>query len=325
LLDKELHEWQPSVLLVEHVENAAGISRWLARRVPQPNVAVILVSHGLHSLDFMFDAQRAPGLRSVLKRLRRIRLIGRMLETERKIVSAVEAVWSMNATEAEVVRWLGGKRVSVMPQACVARDIACRPVRGRFGYVGSLSHALNASGLDSVIGALGSRGSNPETLEIRVVGSPYASMKRRWSRIPQVAMLGPLSEDAFLAECASWSAMIHPLFVWGKGRSLKVTTALELGLPLISTAPGVRGYDLEPGRDFVCAEDPQTFLGAMVRAAEDPKGLAKIGARARAQRDAAHTITRCQNWIRDEFNSFVTLPTSGRCDEDLPRSSGRLF
>jgi glycosyltransferase involved in cell wall biosynthesis len=313
LLDKELHEWQPSVLLVEHVENAAGIRRWLAKRVPQPNVAVILVSLGLHSLDFMFDAQRAPGLRSFLKRLRRIGLIGRMLETEREIVSVVEAVWSMNATEAEVVRWLGGKRVSVMPQACVARDIACRPVRGRFGYVGSLTHALNASGLDSVIGALGSRGSNPETLEIRVVGSPYASMTRRWSDVRQVSMLGPLPEDEFLAECASWSAMIHPLFVWGKGRSLKVTTALELGLPLISTAPGVRGYDLEPSRDFVCADDPPGFVGEMLRCADDPQLLEAVGKSARARRDTVHTLARFQEWMRGEIGVTVSAHKGDRC------------
>jgi glycosyltransferase involved in cell wall biosynthesis len=50
----------------------------------------------------------------------------------------------------------------------------------------------------------------------------------------------------------------------GAGSSLKVLEALACGIPLISTATGVRGYPLLPGRHYTAAEDADGFARAIL-------------------------------------------------------------
>jgi glycosyltransferase involved in cell wall biosynthesis len=55
----------------------------------------------------------------------------------------------------------------------------------------------------------------------------------------------------------------NPLFE-GTGSSLKCLEALAAGVPLISTAVGVRGYPLTPGRQYLVAETVEEFASAIL-------------------------------------------------------------
>jgi polysaccharide biosynthesis protein PslH len=50
----------------------------------------------------------------------------------------------------------------------------------------------------------------------------------------------------------------------GAGSSLKVPEALAAGIPLVSTRVGVRGFDLEAGRHYLHAENPDEFAEQIV-------------------------------------------------------------
>jgi glycosyltransferase involved in cell wall biosynthesis len=52
----------------------------------------------------------------------------------------------------------------------------------------------------------------------------------------------------------------------GTGTSLKVLEALAAGLPLVSTAVGVRGFGLRPESDYIHADDAESFTRAILRA-----------------------------------------------------------
>ncbi len=67
----------------------------------------------------------------------------------------------------------------------------------------------------------------------------------------------------------------------GAGSSLKVLEPLACGLPLISTAVGVRGFGLTPGRHYVAAEDADGFARAILAQFRDRAGADE---RARAGR-----------------------------------------
>jgi glycosyltransferase involved in cell wall biosynthesis len=65
----------------------------------------------------------------------------------------------------------------------------------------------------------------------------------------------------------------------GAGSSLKVMEALANGVPMISTAVGVRGFALVPGQHYVAAEDADSFAHAILaqfrnRAAADERAQA---------------------------------------------------
>ncbi len=46
----------------------------------------------------------------------------------------------------------------------------------------------------------------------------------------------------------------------GSGSRLKILEAMALGRPVVSTSKGAEGLEIEPGKDFMLADDPQTFV-----------------------------------------------------------------
>jgi glycosyltransferase involved in cell wall biosynthesis len=71
----------------------------------------------------------------------------------------------------------------------------------------------------------------------------------------------------------------------GAGTSLKVLEALASGLPLVSTACGVRGFPLQAPRDYLGAEEPADFARALLACLADPgaRDAASIGGRVLAE------------------------------------------
>ncbi len=72
-------------------------------------------------------------------------------------------------------------------------------------------------------------------------------------RVPDVA---PYVREAALS--------VVPLRMGG-GTRLKILESLALGTPVVSTSVGFEGLALEPGRDLLAADDPESFASAVVR------------------------------------------------------------
>lgn len=83
--------------------------------------------------------------------------------------------------------------------------------------------------------------------------------------------------DTFLGAGA---VLVAPMRT-GSGIKIKVLEAMSRGIPVITTALGVEGIEVEPGRDFICCTDQQDFVDTLLNILCDANAssrLAGIGA-----------------------------------------------
>jgi glycosyltransferase involved in cell wall biosynthesis len=105
-------------------------------------------------------------------------------------------------------------------------------------------------------------------VQMRIIGrNPDAGLvaeakKRslRWTFTGYVDDVRPHLEGA--------SAYVIPLRVGG-GTRIKAYEAMAFGLPTVSTAIGIEGLNLQPGRHFLQADAPAEFAAAVVRLLQD--------------------------------------------------------
>lgn len=76
------------------------------------------------------------------------------------------------------------------------------------------------------------------------------------------------------------SVAIVPLRA-GSGSRLKILEAMALGRPVVSTSKGAEGLEIDPGRDFMLANDPSAFAESIRNLLDDRDLYERIAARAR--------------------------------------------
>jgi glycosyltransferase involved in cell wall biosynthesis len=125
------------------------------------------------------------------------------------------------------------------------------PARGeplRLLFVGSLNYEPNAQGLEWFVHEVAPRLRDRLAIDIEAVGPG-----RRGPELPGVRYVGRV--DDLGPSYARAHAAVVPLRA-GAGSRLKVVEALARGVPLVSTALGVEGYDLRDGEQALIADDP---------------------------------------------------------------------
>jgi glycosyltransferase involved in cell wall biosynthesis len=130
-----------------------------------------------------------------------------------------------------------------------------------------------------------------------VVGRNPTERVRELAKQPGVFITGTL--DDVRPSIGEGSVYVVPLRAGG-GTRLKIFEALAMAKPVVSTTVGAEGLDLEPGRHFVAADDPDAFAREVVALLRDP---ARRQALSQAGRDL---VERCYAW-----------PTVARQFEDL--------
>jgi glycosyltransferase involved in cell wall biosynthesis len=131
-------------------------------------------------------------------------------------------------------------------------------------------------------------GANPARA-VRALAGPRICVT---GRVPSLAPY--LAEARVFANCLAF----------GAGSSLKVLEALAAGVPLISTAVGVRGFSLHPGEHYVGAETPQAFAAAILRCLNVPgAAYGELSAMARAGR----VFAEAHHWhtLAERFGSLA--------------------
>ena len=76
------------------------------------------------------------------------------------------------------------------------------------------------------------------------------------------------------------TALIVPLRIAG-GTRLKIVEAMAAGLPVISSAVGAEGLEVEPGKQLLLAETPEDYLAALDRLVNEPGLAVQLAAAAR--------------------------------------------
>lgn len=216
-------------------------------------VKVVLCSHGNESGDFLHAFTRfkddQPFYRSFFSSI----ALGRLIKKESYFrQELLDAVLTVSPVEESLEKWLGAKHVLMVPRTVNKRFLNRKIIKGRFGFIGDLTHPPNLYGMEQVCSAIESL-SSYEGIDIRIVGSPSAIGEYLSSKYPFVTFLGYLDHESLEHEASTWSFFINPVFYYSRGVSTKLAKALGWGLPVITTSIGFRGYLFNSG-SLVIAE-----------------------------------------------------------------------
>ncbi len=191
-------------------------------------------------------------------------------------------------------------RVEVLENGAAARLVPGPPVRApELLFLGCLGWAPNRAGLDwflrAVLPALRRR--VPAT-RVRVVGSELGRCLAWRLRRHGVAAHADVPDVLPFLQRAR--LLVIPLLA-GAGTRIKAIEAWAAGLPVVSTALGVEGLEVQPGVDALVADGAEEFARAVARVLCDDAlyGALRSAGRARARALRWESLTaRLEPWYR---------------------------
>jgi hypothetical protein len=248
-----------TVLLLNNAD-ALALAPLLRRALPR--LRLVYLSHGPVVTDVV------NGWRLPLPGQGRRRLFdatpGRVLDEDLRLRGHLDGTVSISASDDAMEDWLGSPAHVWIPRPIAARPIRLQPLPGRIGCVSTLNHAPNHDGLVRLARALDARGE----VQLRLVGGPEALGRRLARCHPSIVYLGRLSDAELAEEMVSWRAVVNPIFCQARGCSMKVKTALEQGLPVLTTPSGARGYGWDP-QALPLGATPDALAALVTRVALD--------------------------------------------------------
>lgn len=252
------HRARPfDVIVVEH-SHAASVA--LGAGLPW-----VLDEHNIES-EYVAARAAAAGKTGFLQR----REVEGLVRWERALWRAADEVVCVSSADAAHVEGVRGRAPALVPNGVALADVTFTLPSARSGaevlFVGSMAHPPNvvaARFLAEQVMPLVRR----ELAESRLIlcgANPAPEVQALAG--PEVEVTGTVPSVApYLARAAVYAnALSH-----GAGTSLKVLEALAAGLPLVSTAVGVRGFALTAPEHFLAAEDAEGFAHAIVRSIRD--------------------------------------------------------
>lgn len=162
------------------------------------------------------------------------------------------------------------RRVFVLPNSVVLKAHeqfnGVRKPLPVLGMLGDFNHPPNVEGLTwfarEVVPWLLPR--FPK-LQLHVVGRGSDAVVSALG-VPSVIGLGYV--DDLVAETQSWAAMIVPTRIGG-GTHVKVAEAMGRGIPIVTTAHGLRGYEMVPGEHALVGNSVEEFGEGCLRVLSD--------------------------------------------------------
>jgi glycosyltransferase involved in cell wall biosynthesis len=212
------------------------------------HLKVFICSHGNESGDLLHELTRFHETQPIYRRIFANWVLGKTLRTEVfQRLNFIDGVLTVSEVENQIENWLGAKKVLFIPRTIHYQPISYNETLGVVGFIGDLSHPPNYFGLKSVFEAL-NRIEKNDNFQFRLVGSGTSWGEKLANEFPFVSYLGYLSNEELTNECASWSFFLNPVFYYSRGVSTKLAKALGMGIPVISTSIGKRGYEWQEGQ-----------------------------------------------------------------------------
>jgi glycosyltransferase involved in cell wall biosynthesis len=255
----------------------------------QPDARKLLVAHNVESLIWQryFETETNP-----LKRWY-IREQWRKFERyERWAFRQFGRVIAVSPEDARLMReQFGGRRVAVVDNGIDRATFEAVQRQGdprQILFLGSFDWRpnLDAVGvlLDRIFPAV--QAAEPSA-RLRLVGRrPPEALVRRVAETEGVELHADVPDvRPYLAQSG---VMVVPLRIGG-GSRLKILESLASGLPVVSTGVGAEGLEIEPGRHYIRADEPEAMAKALVACVRDL-------APAQAMADAA------RSWILQRYD-----------------------
>ncbi len=141
---------------------------------------------------------------------------------------------------------------------------------------------------------------------LTVVGrNPTPRVRELGERDPAVRVTGGVPDvRPYLARGA---AFVVPIRIGG-GTRLKIYEAMAMEVPVVSTTVGAEGLPVVPGREYLCADDPQAFADATVRLLRAPDEARALGVR------AAEAVRAQFSWgrVAEQFLDACAAPVAAQ-------------
>lgn len=227
---------------------------------------------------------RATGALNELMARPEIRALERW---ERRVWSSATRVACVSDGDADEISALSGRRPIVVPNGAFTSQTPFVPPSLRRGheilFVGLMGHEPNAAAarfLAREVLPLVQR-LEPRAKLLLCGADPTPAVRRLATHDVEVTDRVP-SVQPYLARAAVYA---NPL-QHGAGTSLKVLEALASGVPLVSSASGVRGFALQAGDAYLRAENATEFANAIVRCLRDRQARDNAAEKARSFAEA---------------------------------------
>ncbi len=142
-------------------------------------------------------------------------------------------------------------------------------------FLGTLSYAPNIDAADHLVHTLlpAIRRAWPGPVRLQIVGRRPVPRVQALHRPPEVQVLPDVAD--ITSAYAQADVVVVPIR-FGGGTRIKILEALSLGRPVVTTALGVEGLDLQHERDLLVADAPDAFAQACVRIAGDAALAARL-------------------------------------------------
>jgi glycosyltransferase involved in cell wall biosynthesis len=234
-------------------------------------------------------------LRTIAESLRRY---------ETRSLDLPDAIVPISCDDLDEFRRLGATRpMHVAPcgmSAAEVRDDVSVPMT--VGFIGSLDFRPNQQAVRWILDELWPRvvARLPEA-RLSIAGSSPPAWLRERVFASSVDFLGFVDDaQSFLRRM---SVVIAPLFAGG-GMRIKVLEAMSLGRPVVATALGAGGIDVEHGRDILFAEETEAFATQVVRLLTDKELRVGLGAAARQTVAERYDDDRIAKGLLDFYRSL---------------------
>jgi glycosyltransferase involved in cell wall biosynthesis len=186
--------------------------------------------------------------------------------------------------------------------------------REGLGFVGGFQHLPNVDAVRFLVDQIMPRiwAARPD-VTLAVVGADMPAEIRGLER-PGVRILGYRPDLASLL--GGWRVFVAPI-LYGAGASGKITQALSLGLPTVTTWLGAHGAGLRHGEEVLIADTPETFAAATLALYEDRARWERMARAGRACMRARFSFEAATARIGEDLRALVggiRVPTPGGRD-----------
>lgn len=200
---------------------------------------------------------------------------------ENAAIGAANQIWTCSAADAQLLRETypehSAKEICVVPNVVEVTEEPPRPapVPSRIAFTGHLSWYPNVIAarylINEIAPALRGRGCD---IPIVIAGSSPQDeiLEAAADSVPNVHVI---ADPEATASLISGSVMTIPLTIGG-GTRLKVLEAFALGAPVVSTAKGVEGLDLQRSVHYAEADKPEEFAASIAELLSDEQGRTEM-------------------------------------------------
>jgi glycosyltransferase involved in cell wall biosynthesis len=242
---------------------------------------------------------RASGLRAEAQREERAAEIYARLE--RELLPRFDGIYVCSERDKNLLNATAIERnVFVLPNVVrppSARRVPKSSVSFNFLFVGNLAYYPNEDAvvyfLEQVLPLLRRQAKRPFCLT--VVGTGQSKRFRRYRRLAELRHAGFTSDPAPYYDQAH--AVVVPLRAGG-GTRIKVLEAFGFKRPVVSTAVGVEGLDVEHDKEVLIADNPDSFAEQCRRLMEDRRLCEALTTRAFACLIANYTPDVLRSTLR---------------------------